>query len=59
MKYIYYTFNYFIILTLLFYNLTIIVLAINNLTILGNIIVDTIYNNIVIAKIPNVNKFKK
>lgn len=35
------------------------ILAINNLNIFGNIVVDIIYNNILKAIIPNVNKFKK
>lgn len=42
-----------------YYNLTIIILAINNLRILGNKIVDTKYNNKVKAKIPKVNKLRK
>ena len=36
-----------------------IVLAINNFNMLGNIIVDIIYNNTTIAKIPKVSKFIK
>lgn len=41
------------------YNLIIKVLAINNLNILGNIIVDIIYNNIAKTNIPKVNKLRK
>jgi hypothetical protein len=41
------------------YNLVIRVLATNNLKILGKIIVETKYNNILIANIPKVNKLRK
>lgn len=41
------------------YNLVIRVLATNNLKILGKTIVEIKYNNILIAKIPKVNKLRK
>lgn len=41
------------------YNLIINVLAINNLNMLGNIIVDIMYNNIAKTNIPKVNKLRK
>lgn len=42
-----------------YYNLIINILAINNLNILGNNIVDIKYNKIPIVNIPKVNKLRK